>query len=114
MVYIALNRTAGLLGSVLLVWAAWTHRLSVIQPWLLSTVVVSAAIALFALCIVLPTLVKGFIATAPLGLGAASLVAAVTAQWRPAVALALGAVLASAILRSARALQKHDSGAPTA
>ena len=109
MLYVAVNRAAGLLGSVLLVWAAWTHRLSAVQPWLLSTIVVGAAVMFFVLSIGLPTLVKGLLVTTPGGLGAAAFVAFATAQWFPAVAMAIGALLAIRVLRGARALQKHDA-----
>ena len=109
LVLVVLNRIAGLLCSVLLVWAAWTHRISAIQPWLLSTIVVGAAVVFFVLSVATPRLVIGFLTTIPLGLGAAALVAVATAQWFPAVALAIGAALAIRVIRGARALLRHGS-----
>jgi len=107
-------RAAGWIVSALLVWAAWTHRISAIPGWLLSTVIVSAAVLLFLLAFLLPTLASGFLQPLPIGLLTAAVVAAATAQSVPAVALAIGAALALAVRNAAAAVGDHLRGeAPT-
>jgi len=107
-------RAAGWIVSALVVWAAWTHRISAIPGWLLSSVIVAAAVFLFLLGVFLPTLVSGFLQPLPIGLFAAAMVALATAQWLPAVALAIGAALARAVRNGAIAVGDHMRGeAPT-
>jgi hypothetical protein len=101
------TRVAGWVVSALVVWAAWTHRVSAIRGWLLSTIVVAAAIFFFLLGILLPTLVAGFLHPLPIGLLAAAVVTLATTQWLQGVALAIGAVLARAVRSGALAVQKH-------
>jgi hypothetical protein len=108
------SRAAGWIVSALAVWAAWTHRISAMPGWLLSTVIVAAAVFLFLLGVFLPTLVSGFLQPVPIGLFAAAMVALATAQWLPAVALAVGAALARAVRNGAVAVGDHMRGeAPT-
>ena len=108
------SRAAGWIVSALAVWAAWTHRISAMPGWLLSTVIVAAAAFLFLLGVFLPTLVSGFLQPVPIGLFAAAMVAVATAQCLPAVALAVGAALARAVRNGAVAVGDHMRGeAPT-
>jgi Common central domain of tyrosinase len=88
-------------------WAAWTHRVSAIPGWLLPTVIVAAAVFFFLLAVLLPTIASGFLQPLPIGLLAAAVVAAATAQWFPAVALAIGAALARAVRNAALAVGAH-------
>jgi hypothetical protein len=91
---VVVYRAAGWVVSALAVWATWTHRISGISGWLLSTVIVASLILLDGLSLLgAPDIVVGFLYPVPIGLLAAAVVAAATAQWLPAVCLGVGGLL---------------------
>jgi hypothetical protein len=109
---LVVNRVTGLIGSALVVWAAWTHRVSAIPGWALSSVIVGAAIFLFLLSVATPRPVKDFLWSVRVGLVVAAAIALATAQWFPAVALGIGAVLAGAVEAAAKGVEVHEREHP--
>lgn len=88
-------------SAAFLVWAAWTHRLSALPGWLLSTVVVATAIVLFCLTVAVPTLAKALLRPLSLALSLSAIVSVATKQWAGGIATTAGAMLAVALLKGA-------------
>jgi len=115
---LVVNGVTSWIASALLVWSAWTHRVSAIPGWELSAAIVAVAVFLFLLGVAIPRPVKDFTRFLPVGLIAATGVALGTAQWFPAVALAIGAALATRVRSAAEAaeahIKAHEGGPPPA
>ena len=98
----------GWIVSALAVWATWTHGISAIPGWLLSTVIVAALALLYGLSVLgVPDVVMGFLYPVPTGLFAAAVVAVATAQWLPAICLAIGAFLALYVRAASKGISDY-------
>jgi hypothetical protein len=53
---LVVNGVTGWIADALLVWSAWTHRVSAIPGWELSTAIVGVAVFLSLLGVVIPPL----------------------------------------------------------
>jgi len=104
---LAINPVTGWIVAALVVWAAWAHHVSSISSWLLSTVIVVGAVLLFLAGVLIPRPVKRFLQPVMVGLTAAAGIAFATTQWVPAISLAIGALLAGAVRRSAVGVEAH-------
>jgi hypothetical protein len=105
---LVVNGLTGWVASALIVWSVWTHHVSSIPGWLLSTAIVAAAVLLVVLSVAIPGAVKGFLRSVPVGLIAGAVVALATAQWLPALTLGIGAILARAVRAGAQAVKEQE------